>query len=68
MMNCGKILGHSHLFLLVQQIDALKLMTKAELVNWFMEHRGQGNRKLSVHVSLPPHRSLEIHLCIESSY
>lgn len=25
-------------------------MTKAELVNWFMEHRGEGNRKLSVHV------------------
>ncbi|KTF90084.1 hypothetical protein cypCar_00022127 [Cyprinus carpio] len=35
---------------LSREIDALKLMTKAELVNWFMEHRGQGNRKLSVHV------------------
>lgn len=45
-----------YFFLLVQQIDALKLMTKAELVNWFMEHRGQGNRKLSVHVSLPTYR------------
>lgn len=32
------------------QIDALKLMTKAELVSWFMEHRGQTSRKLSVHV------------------
>uniref|UniRef100_A0A672PFR8 Nardilysin convertase n=1 Tax=Sinocyclocheilus grahami TaxID=75366 RepID=A0A672PFR8_SINGR len=35
---------------LSREIDALKLMTKAELVNWFMEHRGEGNRKLSVHV------------------
>uniref|UniRef100_A0A8C1ZF56 Nardilysin a (N-arginine dibasic convertase) n=1 Tax=Cyprinus carpio TaxID=7962 RepID=A0A8C1ZF56_CYPCA len=35
---------------LSREIDALKLMTKAELVNWFLEHRGQGNRKLSVHV------------------
>uniref|UniRef100_A0A8C1ZEU6 Nardilysin a (N-arginine dibasic convertase) n=1 Tax=Cyprinus carpio TaxID=7962 RepID=A0A8C1ZEU6_CYPCA len=37
---------------LSREIDALKLMTKAELVNWFLEHRGQGNRKLSVHVSI----------------
>uniref|UniRef100_A0A8C1M6F7 Nardilysin a (N-arginine dibasic convertase) n=1 Tax=Cyprinus carpio TaxID=7962 RepID=A0A8C1M6F7_CYPCA len=37
---------------LSREIDALKLMTKAELVNWYMEHRGQGNRKLSVHVSI----------------
>uniref|UniRef100_A0A8C2HUJ2 Nardilysin a (N-arginine dibasic convertase) n=1 Tax=Cyprinus carpio TaxID=7962 RepID=A0A8C2HUJ2_CYPCA len=49
---------------LSREIDALKLMTKAELVNWYMEHRGQGNRKLSVHVSILPHRSLEIHLCV----
>uniref|UniRef100_A0A673N8F9 Nardilysin-like n=1 Tax=Sinocyclocheilus rhinocerous TaxID=307959 RepID=A0A673N8F9_9TELE len=35
---------------LSREIDALKLMTKAELVNWFMGHRGEGNRKLSVHV------------------
>lgn len=67
-MNCGNILGHCHIFLLVQQIDALKLMTKAELVNWFMGHRGEGNRKLSVHVRLPAHHSLEIYLCIESNY
>lgn len=26
-------------------------MTKDELVSWFKEHRGQGSRKLSVHVS-----------------
>uniref|UniRef100_A0A8C1P962 Nardilysin a (N-arginine dibasic convertase) n=1 Tax=Cyprinus carpio TaxID=7962 RepID=A0A8C1P962_CYPCA len=38
---------------LSREIDALKLMTKAELVNWFMGHRGEGNRKLSVHVRLP---------------
>ncbi|TRY81977.1 hypothetical protein DNTS_030982 [Danionella cerebrum] len=35
---------------LSREIDALKLMTKTELLNWFMEHRGEGNRKLSVHV------------------
>ncbi|XP_051556043.1 nardilysin-like [Myxocyprinus asiaticus] len=35
---------------LSREIDALKLMTKAELVNWFMEHRGEGKRELSVHV------------------
>uniref|UniRef100_A0A8C2HRE4 Nardilysin a (N-arginine dibasic convertase) n=1 Tax=Cyprinus carpio TaxID=7962 RepID=A0A8C2HRE4_CYPCA len=40
---------------LSREIDALKLMTKAELVNWFMGHRGEGNRKLSVHVRLPEH-------------
>uniref|UniRef100_A0A671SPZ8 Nardilysin-like n=1 Tax=Sinocyclocheilus anshuiensis TaxID=1608454 RepID=A0A671SPZ8_9TELE len=35
---------------LSREIDALKLMTKAELVNWFMGHQGESNRKLSVHV------------------
>ncbi|XP_056599848.1 nardilysin [Triplophysa dalaica] len=35
---------------LSREIDALKLMTKAELINWFMEHGGEGSRKLSVHV------------------
>lgn len=52
MMYCGNTLGRFY-FVLVRQIDALKLMTKAELVNWFMEHRGDGSRMLSVHVSSP---------------
>lgn len=33
------------------QIEALKQMTRDELVSWFKEHRGQSSRKLSVHVS-----------------
>uniref|UniRef100_W5MUL2 Nardilysin a (N-arginine dibasic convertase) n=1 Tax=Lepisosteus oculatus TaxID=7918 RepID=W5MUL2_LEPOC len=33
-----------------REIEALKLVTKAELVSWFLEHRGSGSRKLSVHV------------------
>ncbi|XP_071772027.2 nardilysin [Centroberyx gerrardi] len=33
-----------------REIEALKQMTKAELVTWFQEHRGQNSRKLSVHV------------------
>lgn len=37
----------------VLQIEALKLITKAELVSWFMEHRDTTSKKLSVHVSLP---------------
>ncbi|XP_066503418.1 nardilysin b [Hoplias malabaricus] len=35
---------------LSKEIEALKQMTKAELVSWFMEHRGPESRKLSVHV------------------
>uniref|UniRef100_A0A6Q2Y2W2 Nardilysin a (N-arginine dibasic convertase) n=1 Tax=Esox lucius TaxID=8010 RepID=A0A6Q2Y2W2_ESOLU len=37
-----------------REVEALKHITKAELVSWFMEHRDAGSRKLSVHVSLPP--------------
>ncbi|XP_033884847.3 nardilysin-like [Acipenser ruthenus] len=33
-----------------REIEALKLITKSELVSWFMEHRGAGSKKLSVHV------------------
>uniref|UniRef100_A0A8C7F6Z9 Nardilysin b (N-arginine dibasic convertase) n=1 Tax=Oncorhynchus kisutch TaxID=8019 RepID=A0A8C7F6Z9_ONCKI len=36
-----------------REIEALKLITKAELVSWFMEHRDTTSKKLSVHVSLP---------------
>uniref|UniRef100_A0A8C3APW3 Nardilysin convertase n=1 Tax=Cyclopterus lumpus TaxID=8103 RepID=A0A8C3APW3_CYCLU len=35
-----------------REIEALKQMTRAELVSWFKEHhRGRSSRKLSVHVS-----------------
>ncbi|XP_031703863.1 nardilysin-like [Anarrhichthys ocellatus] len=33
-----------------REIEALKQMTRAELVSWFKEHQGQNSRKLSVHV------------------
>ncbi|XP_029316727.1 nardilysin-like isoform X2 [Cottoperca gobio] len=33
-----------------REIEALKKMTRDELVSWFKEHRGQTSRKLSVHV------------------
>uniref|UniRef100_A0A8B9L1E8 Nardilysin convertase n=1 Tax=Astyanax mexicanus TaxID=7994 RepID=A0A8B9L1E8_ASTMX len=35
---------------LSKEIEALKQMTKAELLSWFMGHRGAEGRKLSVHV------------------
>ncbi|KAI1891902.1 hypothetical protein AGOR_G00148500 [Albula goreensis] len=35
---------------LSKEIEALRLITKAELVSWFTEHRNAGSRKLSVHV------------------
>uniref|UniRef100_A0A8C8LYJ3 Nardilysin n=1 Tax=Oncorhynchus tshawytscha TaxID=74940 RepID=A0A8C8LYJ3_ONCTS len=34
----------------LQQIEALKQMTRAELGSWYLEHRGHNCRKLSVHV------------------
>ncbi|KAK2835068.1 hypothetical protein Q5P01_015552 [Channa striata] len=33
-----------------KEIEALKLFTQEELVSWFLEHRNNGSRKLSVHV------------------
>ncbi|KAM3876483.1 nardilysin b [Diretmus argenteus] len=33
-----------------KEIEALKFITKEELVSWFLEHRDAGSRKLSVHV------------------
>ncbi|KAG7456549.1 hypothetical protein MATL_G00236980 [Megalops atlanticus] len=33
-----------------REVNALRLMTKAELLSWFQEHRGPHSRKLSVHV------------------
>uniref|UniRef100_A0A674F623 Nardilysin convertase n=1 Tax=Salmo trutta TaxID=8032 RepID=A0A674F623_SALTR len=35
-----------------REIEALKQMTRAELVSWYLEHRGHNCRKLSVHVSV----------------
>ncbi|XP_046906289.1 nardilysin b [Hypomesus transpacificus] len=35
---------------LSKEIEALKIITKAELVSWFMEHRDSSSRRLSVHV------------------
>uniref|UniRef100_A0A8B9RJJ4 Nardilysin a (N-arginine dibasic convertase) n=1 Tax=Astyanax mexicanus TaxID=7994 RepID=A0A8B9RJJ4_ASTMX len=49
--NWTEVLTQQYVFnRLNREIDALKLMTKAELVNWFMEHRGETSRKLSIHV------------------
>lgn len=33
------------------QIEALKRITKADLISWFMEHRHSNSRRLSIHVS-----------------
>lgn len=33
------------------QIEVLKTFTQQELVSWFLEHRNNSSRKLSVHVS-----------------
>lgn len=33
------------------QIEVLKTFTQQELVFWFLEHRNNSSRKLSVHVS-----------------
>lgn len=35
----------------VLQIEVLKTFTQQELVSWFLEHRNNSSRKLSVHVS-----------------
>uniref|UniRef100_A0A3B4C7I2 Nardilysin a (N-arginine dibasic convertase) n=1 Tax=Pygocentrus nattereri TaxID=42514 RepID=A0A3B4C7I2_PYGNA len=49
--NWTEVLTQQYIFnRLSREIDALKLMTKAELVSWFMVHRGETSRKLSVHV------------------
>ncbi|XP_041133364.1 nardilysin-like [Polyodon spathula] len=37
------------------EIEALRLIIKSELVSWFMEHRGAGSKKLSMHMSTPQH-------------
>lgn len=49
--NWAEVVTQQYVFdRLNREIDALKQMTRAELVSWFNEHRGQNSRKLSVHV------------------
>uniref|UniRef100_A0A3P8ZQ31 Nardilysin a (N-arginine dibasic convertase) n=1 Tax=Esox lucius TaxID=8010 RepID=A0A3P8ZQ31_ESOLU len=49
--NWSEVVTQQYVFnRLHREIEALKQMTKAELVSWFLEHRGQNCRKLSVHV------------------
>ncbi|XP_064196993.1 nardilysin-like [Anguilla rostrata] len=49
--NWFEVLSQQYVFdRLSREVDALKLMTKAELLSWFLEHRGPHSRKLSVHV------------------
>uniref|UniRef100_A0A7N6ANF6 Nardilysin a (N-arginine dibasic convertase) n=1 Tax=Anabas testudineus TaxID=64144 RepID=A0A7N6ANF6_ANATE len=49
--NWSEVVTQQYVFdRLNREIEALKQMTRAELVSWFQEHRGQNSRKLSVHV------------------
>ncbi|XP_023124749.2 nardilysin-like [Amphiprion ocellaris] len=49
--NWAEVVTQQYVFdRLYREIEALKQMTRAELVSWFQEHRGQNCRKLSVHV------------------
>ncbi|XP_030630050.1 nardilysin [Chanos chanos] len=49
--NWSEVVTQQYVFdRLNREIDALKLMTKSELVSWYMEHRGESCRRLSVHV------------------
>ncbi|XP_076013801.1 nardilysin-like [Genypterus blacodes] len=49
--NWCEVLTQQYVFdRLNREIEALKQMTRAELISWFQEHQGQNSRKLSVHV------------------
>ncbi|XP_023282535.1 nardilysin-like [Seriola lalandi dorsalis] len=49
--NWAEVVTQQYVFnRLNREIEALKQMTRAELVSWFHEHRGQSSRKLSMHV------------------
>lgn len=49
--NWFEVVTQQYLFeRLGKEIMALKQMTKADLVSWYMEHRGADSKKLSVHV------------------
>uniref|UniRef100_A0A672ZPQ1 Nardilysin a (N-arginine dibasic convertase) n=1 Tax=Sphaeramia orbicularis TaxID=375764 RepID=A0A672ZPQ1_9TELE len=50
--NWSEVVTQQYVFnRLNKEIDALRQMSRSELVLWFQEHRGQKSRKLSVHVS-----------------
>uniref|UniRef100_A0A4W6E4G4 Nardilysin convertase n=1 Tax=Lates calcarifer TaxID=8187 RepID=A0A4W6E4G4_LATCA len=50
--NWAEVVTQQYVFdRLNREIEALKQMSRAELVSWFQEHRGQNSRKLSVHVN-----------------
>ncbi|TKS86821.1 Nardilysin [Collichthys lucidus] len=49
--NWAEVVTQQYVFdRLNREIEALKQMTRTELVSWYKEHRGQNSRKLSVHV------------------
>uniref|UniRef100_A0A7N8XZU5 Nardilysin a (N-arginine dibasic convertase) n=1 Tax=Mastacembelus armatus TaxID=205130 RepID=A0A7N8XZU5_9TELE len=49
--NWAEVVTQQYVFdRLNREIAALKQMTRAELISWFQEHRGQKSRKLSMHV------------------
>uniref|UniRef100_A0A8C7NN26 Nardilysin a (N-arginine dibasic convertase) n=1 Tax=Oncorhynchus mykiss TaxID=8022 RepID=A0A8C7NN26_ONCMY len=49
--NWAEVVTQQYVFnRLHREIEALKQMTRAELVSWYLEHRGHNCRKLSVHV------------------
>uniref|UniRef100_A0A8C7NMP0 Nardilysin a (N-arginine dibasic convertase) n=1 Tax=Oncorhynchus mykiss TaxID=8022 RepID=A0A8C7NMP0_ONCMY len=51
--NWAEVVTQQYVFnRLHREIEALKQMTRAELVSWYLEHRGHNCRKLSVHVSV----------------
>uniref|UniRef100_A0A672ZNV0 Nardilysin a (N-arginine dibasic convertase) n=1 Tax=Sphaeramia orbicularis TaxID=375764 RepID=A0A672ZNV0_9TELE len=48
--NWSEVVTQQYVFnRLNKEIDALRQMSRSELVLWFQEHRGQKSRKLSVH-------------------
>ncbi|XP_062326122.1 nardilysin-like isoform X1 [Osmerus eperlanus] len=49
--NWAEVVTQQYIFdRLNREVEALKQMTRAELVSWYLEHRGHNCRKLSVHV------------------
>uniref|UniRef100_A0A8D0H138 Nardilysin convertase n=1 Tax=Sphenodon punctatus TaxID=8508 RepID=A0A8D0H138_SPHPU len=49
--NWNEVVTQQYLFdRLAREIDALKSLSKADLVNWFQAHRGNEGKVLSVHV------------------
>ncbi|XP_046874400.1 nardilysin-like [Hypomesus transpacificus] len=49
--NWAEVVTQQYIFdRLNREVEALKQMTRAELVSWYLEHRGHNCRKLSIHV------------------